>query len=251
MNGDPDNYYAPMSPWDCAKKFYAVFQIIGVQLPDIASLMISIERVLAVSLPFWYRAKFNARHRFGLFFASILMCTISLMIYFLTVFPLQEKNIQSGYCALTYSSNLLYNKMHQYSTVIIQVAAFSLSSFAFIQARRNSIAVAAMRKEIKSVKPILIVSFLSVILVTVPQIYLSSLRIFGVVIVDLRILLSILLLPCINSFLNFFVYLWLMKEFRSEVWKILSLGKIGSQSNTVGTVGVNQPTIRIGARDRI
>lgn len=237
-----DYYNSPLSPWDCAMKFYAVFQIIGSELPAVASLTISIERILAVQLPYWYRAVFKSHHRIGLLLLCILFCVISLITYFLTVLSWQTKAVPWGNCALTYSSDPIYNRVHQILVLITQITASGVSIFAFYRARKSSRGVGAMRKEVQSTKPILAVSLLSVALVTLPQLYLLSLRFFGLQVFG-YFLYVILMLPCINSFMNFFIYIWLKAEFRKRLISLLLCRKIVNPSAVVPTIDLTLPKI--------
>ena len=128
-------YYNFISQWDCAKKLYSLFQILGTQCPTLVSLFISLERVLAVMAPFWYHAKFGNRQRIMLVLFTILFCVISLTINYATVYPLQAKRIIWGYCPLSFSSNEIYNISHQFFILIVQTSAFLISAFAMIQAK--------------------------------------------------------------------------------------------------------------------
>lgn len=224
------DYYSPISRWDCAKKFYAVFQITGTQLPVVATLLISVERMLAVHVPVWYSTKFSPKYRSSFLLFSILFCAVSLTIYFLTVWPLQQNETPWGNCALTFSSSPAYNTAHKIFITTFQLFAFCLSFFALTKARRKSRAVAAMKREVQDIKPIFGISIVSVILVTAPQIFLISLELFNNYIAA-PIVFLILLLPCVNSFMNIFIYLGTTKEFRRQIVGIIRCGKSSAQAN--------------------
>lgn len=97
----------------------------------------------------WYRAKYdNRRNRTLVVSFSVIMCIISLLIYYGTAYRFQINNSSWSYYALTQSNDSAYKIFHQALVLIVQIAAFIVSSFAFVEARRKSYAAMTVEKDV-------------------------------------------------------------------------------------------------------
>jgi hypothetical protein len=237
-------YFTPTSKWACAMKFYSFFQLTGTQFPALIALIISIERCLAVQKPIWFHVAYGRIHRIIAVVLCLLFLTFSLTVYYVTTYPFQDPSIPppgtSTYCALTYSAAGNYNHAHQAFITVTRVAGFALSAFAFFEASKKSRQVAAMRKEARQVAPILAVSIISLLLITIPQVGLLLTNNFEAYPIFNTLLLVhwILLLTCINSLTNIFVYILFTRDFRRRVICIITFNRV-----KMGTSGMNASTM--------
>ncbi|RCN39312.1 hypothetical protein ANCCAN_14750 [Ancylostoma caninum] len=153
------------SLWGCASKGYMVFRIYGTELVSLTMLVMAAEKVFAVMFTIVYRRYATNRARFTAALTCLLVCLLSLITMFLTsYFDPREEVQEDKYCGISGSVVEGFAQFHQFFNLSCQIGAFLGSAFAFLVAR--SLTKQANVKEISSIKPVLVVSFISCIVIS-------------------------------------------------------------------------------------
>ncbi|WKX99630.1 hypothetical protein Q1695_014482 [Nippostrongylus brasiliensis] len=153
------------SLWDCARKGYMVFRIFGTELVSITMLIMTSEKVLAVLFTVHYRRYATDRVRFCGALGCLVICLASLTTMFLTSYFDPRKVVQTDqYCGVSGSAVEGFATFHQFFNLSCQISAFLGSAFAFIVAR--NLTKQANAKEINSIKPIVVVSLISCVVIS-------------------------------------------------------------------------------------
>ncbi|KAK6739783.1 hypothetical protein RB195_008339 [Necator americanus] len=153
------------SLWGCASRGYMVFRIYGTELVSLTMLIMAAEKVFAVLFTVIYRRYATNRARFSAAFACLLICLLSLITMFLTSYFDPRVSVQEDkYCGISGSVVEEFAQFHQFFNLSCQIGGFLGSAFAFLVAR--SITKQANAREMSSIKPILVVSFISCIVIS-------------------------------------------------------------------------------------
>ncbi|RCN31450.1 hypothetical protein ANCCAN_22760 [Ancylostoma caninum] len=147
-------------------------------------LVMAAEKVFAVMFTIVYRRYATNRARFTAALTCLLVCLLSLITMFLTsYFDPREEVQEDKYCGISGSVVEGFAQFHQFFNLscqvpksprlplvnvefglCFQIGAFLGSAFAFLVAR--SLTKQANVKEISSIKPVLVVSFISCIVIS-------------------------------------------------------------------------------------
>ncbi|KAL6728428.1 hypothetical protein Aduo_010202 [Ancylostoma duodenale] len=154
-----------ISLWGCARKGYMVFRIYGTELVSLTMLVMAAEKVFAVLFTIVYRRYATNRARFTAALICLLVCLVSLITMFLTSYFDPRADVQEDkYCGISGSVVEGFAQFHQFFNLSCQIGAFLGSAFAFLVAR--SLTKQANVKEISSIKPVLVVSFISCVVIS-------------------------------------------------------------------------------------
>ncbi|KAK6041442.1 hypothetical protein COOONC_21053 [Cooperia oncophora] len=156
------------SIWGCASRGYMVFRIYGTELVSVAMFTMAAEKVFAVLFTVTYRRYATNETRFVAAAVCLAVCLVSLIVMFLTSYFAPRTIVQEDiYCGISGSCSTPlegFATFHQFFNLTCQIGAFVGSAFAFLVARK--ITKRANAKEINSIRPILVVSFVSCIVIS-------------------------------------------------------------------------------------
>jgi hypothetical protein len=86
--------------WDCASQPYPALLAIGTQLPSAVTFVISVERLLAIYFPFWYRFNVTPKSRNIALLSCVLAVLVSLLAAYINVY-VNYKNVPEGFFICT------------------------------------------------------------------------------------------------------------------------------------------------------
>ncbi|CAJ0599956.1 unnamed protein product, partial [Cylicocyclus nassatus] len=155
-----NDFASGLSLWECASRCYIVFRIFGSELVSLSLLVMAAEKIFAVLSGRAYRLYATPVSRFATAAICLLVCLISILTMFLTSYLDSHTEPQDNkYCGISGSVTEGFAKFHNFLNLSCQIGGFLGSGFAYILTGR--LAKQAQLKEMKSIKPILVVSFVS------------------------------------------------------------------------------------------
>uniref|UniRef100_A0A914XNV9 G-protein coupled receptors family 1 profile domain-containing protein n=1 Tax=Plectus sambesii TaxID=2011161 RepID=A0A914XNV9_9BILA len=190
---------------------------------------IGLERTIAVFLPLYYKGNFRNTHRIALIVGSLLLVVIPLMAFSLNAALNYGSLVVKSLCSSSDVLGSSYADFHRAVVVFGNMIGFILTSAAYLAARRKSgLAGAhgiAMRKEVKRINSLLMMTFLEVVLVAIPQClqWLSSRGLFTLPSFVGR---YVFVLFCTTYLFEIIVYAYLMRQFREQLFNLLTLNRL-------------------------
>ncbi|CAI2337579.1 unnamed protein product [Caenorhabditis sp. 36 PRJEB53466] len=183
--------------WQCALEPWLILRGIGDIWPPVVQMVIGIQRALAVFAPIWFHK--NGRNRSSFLFGSTLVILLPtlLVLYYCG----RKAAFGKDYATFIYIMNIFG-----------YLFSFLINCITMIKA--SSTINKLVRRQIINVRYSLVISFISFVLVFIP----NAISILSVHFEDV---VSFILKPstyftCVNSGINIFVYLSLNAEFRHQ-----------------------------------
>lgn len=153
------------SLWGCIQRGYVISRIFGTELVSLTMLTMAVEKVFAVLFTVHYRRYATEKVRLTAAIGCVAFCTGSTIVMVLTSYFDSRTVVQEDkYCGISGSAAEGFATFHQFFNLSCQVGAFLGSAFAFVVARK--LTKQASAKEINAIKPILVVSFISCIVIS-------------------------------------------------------------------------------------
>uniref|UniRef100_A0A914V242 G-protein coupled receptors family 1 profile domain-containing protein n=1 Tax=Plectus sambesii TaxID=2011161 RepID=A0A914V242_9BILA len=213
--------------WSCATEWYPGLLILGAQWPSCITLFLGLERFAAVHYPVWYKVNMNASARFIMVVLSVVFSLISLGVAFAQTYIFFGKNLTTFLCTISGAYQKYYTTWNYIVTVFGHLIAFGLNASAFLTAKSKSRLIksglsAVMRKEITLVRLMLSVSFISALLVSIPNIILWGQS--WVWIVSNSALGYLYVSFCASSVINILIYIFFNKDFRTQLFCFIPFG---------------------------
>ncbi|CAB3403731.1 unnamed protein product [Caenorhabditis bovis] len=218
---DSRDFFNPAESFDClTKHLWPIFLLLGGQLPATFTILLTVERVLAVSRPSWYRVQWTHSKRFHLTVLALLFCATLNVIALLVALWAPFKN-PDQICAVMNSTGIIYGTVHYIWIAFSYFIAFAITSYLFFRSFKSKfLNVVERRKQIS----VLCLSGIGVLLVSIPNIVLvvDEFRTghFDVLFVGVTYCLY-----GIQSALNFPVFYFFRLEFRRRLHDIFSFRK--------------------------
>ncbi|KAI6213627.1 hypothetical protein M3Y94_00172400 [Aphelenchoides besseyi] len=217
--------------WSCAMKPFVWLRLLGSVVPSIAVLWISIERLLAVLTPVFYRNNLSRNKvtpSVCIFLYAAVLCTIAVVIAFLN-----RRQLAVYYCGRKASfSNLLSTYIYSSASICYILSLFfnviALISLGNAYAHRRN--VVEVQRQLRILRYLVIISFISTIVILIP----NGISIFTVIYgrMPLTLVESASWICALKSSLNLFVYLLLKTDFRSRVYEIITFNKRHTPSSS-------------------
>ncbi|XGW16602.1 hypothetical protein V3C99_001784 [Haemonchus contortus] len=217
----------------CASGLYIWLRIIGNVWPPVIQLIMGTERVIACMRPIAYIKYVRDRTLFLCaisVFAVLLFCAVGIALAIM--------NSGNGYvkfdCGRKATFSLFYAQSIYYWEMLGYFFGLLMNVAAYLQAK-SIIKTPTVREQMKRIRYGLALGVLSTVLVSVPNVkslFLDQLRFAGM---GEWISQTFNWASIINSSFNFFVYLWLYRDFRDEFARIFRLRCI-AQRQPVTTV---------------
>ena len=181
--------------------------------------LIGAERLIAVRAPIWYRS--HRQLRIPSIVATGLFCIIALSISFAIAYTNRDDSRVPYYCGRKAAFTHYIGTFVYIFIVVGYVIAFGCNSFAYSIASKQRINSSQIRaRQLGKIRCLLIISFVSVILVSIPN--LISLTSSWIRHVDDVISKPAVWATCINASINVFVYLLLNEEFRRQCTRMMN-----------------------------
>ncbi|CAI4231447.1 unnamed protein product [Auanema sp. JU1783] len=233
-------YYERISLWGCALKMNMLFRVFGPELVATTMLIMSLEKLGAVYFPIKYRVYISQGYRTYVSLLCVTLPLIALIVMFITSFLDDEIVKSDRYCGVSGSVTPDFALFHQYYNIICQVGGFIASATAFITAK--IIMKDANIKELNSIQPILVVSFISCVLLTSSSIIYILMNFFGLSITKAHQNIFVTYGNAAFQSLKFLLYLLTGKEFRDSFKAIIYGSRNSVAEQTVLQIRQNRTT---------
>ncbi|VDD97269.1 unnamed protein product [Enterobius vermicularis] len=159
-----DTFYYPISLKGCLLKFYVLPRVFGSEMVAMMMLVLSVEKVVAVFLPLFYRA-YSDRLRLSMIAAALIYCIVSSIVMIVTSVldkrPVVGKN---RYCGISTSVTRPFALYHQFGIITVNIVALILCFTAFMVVWNRTKRFRNAAKELQNIKPILVVSAVSTLI---------------------------------------------------------------------------------------
>ncbi|CAJ0962302.1 unnamed protein product, partial [Mesorhabditis belari] len=216
-------YYQTTTFWDCVQRGNMAFRIFGTEFVGVNMFLLSLERVLAVGFPFFYRARFNTKFRLLLAFIGLIFCLINQGAMYLTSYLYDGNETQSDYyCGISGSVTDGFALYHQNLNIVTQVASFLLSLFAYGYAMYSKKKMGLdTSKDIAAIRPVLVSSCIACILIIANNIVyiLKNFTNSGVTVGTQNIVVT--WSPAVFQVYKFALYLMTSKEMRMSLKRLV------------------------------
>lgn len=200
--------------------FFAIIKILGDLWPPLLQSLIGAERLIAVRAPIWYRVH-RSQLRLPVIIGSGAFCIVTLAISLVIAYMNRNNpNHVPYYCGRKASFSTYIGTFIYAFIVVGYTIAFVCNSVAYtLAAASKSIQSHIRNRQLDKIRYLLIISFVSVVLVSIPN--LISLTSSWIHQVDDVISKPAVWATCINASINLFVYLLLNEEFRRYCLNII------------------------------
>ncbi|KAK6014306.1 hypothetical protein OSTOST_20335, partial [Ostertagia ostertagi] len=150
-----------------------VFRIYGTELVSLTMLTMSAEKhfpsssspLLRIRTSVNFRRYGTVENRYAAAGVCATVCLLSLIVMFITSYIDPRTNVQEDiYCGISGSTVEGFAAFHQFFNISCQVGGFFGSAFAFLVARK--LTKQASAKELNAIRPILLISFISCIVIS-------------------------------------------------------------------------------------
>ncbi|CAB3405596.1 unnamed protein product [Caenorhabditis bovis] len=196
--------------WQCALEPWLILRGIGDIWPPIIQMVIGIQRSLAVFTPIWFHKHGKNRSTF-LICSTLCILLPTLLIGFIIAYMNRKKQV-IYYCGRKAAFGKDYATFIYIINIFGYLFSFAINCITMIKA--SSTINKLVRRQIYKVRYSLVISFLSFILVSIP----NAISLFSVHFKEVN---SFIAKPstyftCVNSGINIFVYIALNTEFRHQ-----------------------------------
>ncbi|CAI5440551.1 unnamed protein product [Caenorhabditis angaria] len=196
--------------WECAIEPWLILRGIGDIWPPVVQMIIGIQRALAVFTPIWFHKHGRNRSTF-LFFSTLLILFPAQITGYVIAYLNRDVYVQY-FCGRKEAFGRDYASFIYGINLFGYLFSFGLNCITMKKA--SSTVNKLVQKQIYNVRYSLVISFISFILVSIPNaISLFSIHVWEV---DSLIAKPSTYFTCINSGINIFVYLALNTEFRNQ-----------------------------------
>uniref|UniRef100_A0A1I7ULN2 G_PROTEIN_RECEP_F1_2 domain-containing protein n=2 Tax=Caenorhabditis tropicalis TaxID=1561998 RepID=A0A1I7ULN2_9PELO len=196
--------------WQCAIEPWLILRGIGDIWPPVVQMVIGIQRALAVFAPIWFHK--NGRNRSSFLFGSTLVILLPTLLIGFVIAYINRNMKVLYYCGRKAAFGKNYAIFIYIINIFGYLFSFLINCITMIKA--SSTINKLVRRQIINVRYSLVISFISFILVSIPNM-------ISILSVHYEEVLSFISKPstyftCINSGINIFVYLSLNAEFRHQ-----------------------------------
>ncbi|VDN04851.1 unnamed protein product [Thelazia callipaeda] len=160
-------YAIPQTSTSCAKKIFVWFRLIGTLWPPATQLAIGADRAACILKPFWHRRHLDNKD-VQLCTASLLFVVISLIAGFIIVLTSSDRDVYF-YCGRKTTFSRGYTFYVYFVETFGYFIALFLSSIAYYSARKVQ-QTRAVKIQMRKIRYVLALGFLSSIFVAVPNI---------------------------------------------------------------------------------
>ncbi|CAB3405437.1 unnamed protein product [Caenorhabditis bovis] len=196
--------------WQCAMEPWLVLRGIGDVWPPIVQMIFVVQKCAAVFAPVWYFQHFK-NGSIVLFASSLAVLAVSLLVGFVGVF-LKESKKAKYYCGRKAAFGTDYATFIYAINILGYFLSFVINCVNLVKVYVTS--NKRVRRQMKNVRYFLVISFLSFVLVSIP----NAISLFSAHFEQAANFISkpSTWFSCANSGINIFVYLSLNPEFRQQ-----------------------------------
>uniref|UniRef100_A0A914V1W6 G-protein coupled receptors family 1 profile domain-containing protein n=1 Tax=Plectus sambesii TaxID=2011161 RepID=A0A914V1W6_9BILA len=238
--------------WSCTTESYPGLLILGAQWPACVTLLLGLERFAAVHFPIWYKVNINGKARFKMVVFSVVFSLVSLGVAFAQSYIFFGKNYAYSLCTISGAFGKYYTTWNYIVTVFVHLFAFGLNASAFLSAYSKSRLTKSglntvVSKEIALVRLMLSISFVSTLLISIPNIILWGQSWFWNI--GGNPLGYLYVSFCASSVINIIIYIFFNREFRTQLFRSIPSGLLSKPA--VGNVDpITTPNMAVSANKR-
>ncbi|CAJ0575934.1 unnamed protein product, partial [Mesorhabditis spiculigera] len=216
-------YTRPASFWDCLLRGNMIFRIFGTEFVGVNMFLLSLERIIAVGLPFFYRTYFKTWTRFAMAGVGLLFCLLNVAVMYVTAYLDDRTTTQADYyCGISGSVVPVFALYHQYLNILTQgsscVLSFCAYGYALYSKKKLGLDTS---KDMAQIRPVLVSSCIACVLIIANNVVylLKNFSTLGVTKDTQNIVVT--WSPAVFQVYKFALYLMTSKEMRMSLKRIV------------------------------